>query len=72
MDCARAIVQAGIKKVIVHKQYVEDQAKKEGQEIWNNHINRTIVLFEEAFVELEYYDGEIIRNIHGWRNGELV
>ncbi len=72
MDCARAIVQAGIKKVVVHKQYVEDQAKKEGQGIWNDHSKRTIVLFEEAFVELEYYDGEIIRNIHGWRNGELV
>lgn len=69
MDCARAIVQAGIKKVIVHKSYVDDQ-KGQGQEVWKEHTKRTIVLFNEASVTLEFFDGDIIRNIVGMRNGE--
>lgn len=71
MDCARAIVQAGIKKVIVHKSYVDSQ-KTQGYELWNEHARRTITLFNEASVILEFFDGDIIRNIVGMRNGEPI
>jgi len=71
MDCARAIVQSGIKTVVVHKSHVDDQ-KGQGQEVWKEHTKRTIILFEESGVTLEFFDGEIIRNIVGMRNGEPI
>ena len=55
MDCARAIVQAGIKRVIVHKQWMD---RLQG-EIWIEHSKRTIQLFNEAGVVLEKYDGPV-------------
>ena len=48
MDCARAIVQAGIVKVITKR------VPKEFYERWQEHVDRSITLFAECGVEVEY------------------
>lgn len=55
MDCARAIVQSGIKKVIIHKKW-DDMF----EDIWLEHKKRTLMLFEEAEITLKVWDGELI------------
>jgi dCMP deaminase len=48
MDCARAIVQAGIVKVVTHK------PEAGFAERWEEHISRAMRLFDECGVEVEY------------------
>jgi len=66
-DCARGIIQAGINKVIVHKLWNESN-----NEMWIEHSKRTIQMFKECGVELEFYDGEIIEKITGRNNKKDV
>ena len=54
-DCARSIIQAGISKVIGHKQVFE----KYGSGPWDDSINIGNQMFKEAGVDTELYDGEI-------------
>lgn len=48
MDCARAIVQAGIVKVIT------GHPEPEFLERWSEHVSRSMRLFDECGVEVEY------------------
>jgi dCMP deaminase len=48
MDCARAIVQAGIVRVVTQRFEPEFRAR------WEEHISRAMRLFDECGVEVEY------------------
>lgn len=66
-DCARAVIQAGITKVIVHKPYEDMSAdvQKISQghgEKWQGHNERTMAMFKEAGVILEVYP----MNVGAW------
>ena len=50
MDCARAIVNSGIKKVYCKK---IDGTKNKDK--WEEHAKRAKVLFDECYVELKFY-----------------
>lgn len=67
MDCARAIVQAGITEVIYHvlKAY-------ERPIIWDEHHQRSLTLFEEAGVVVREYKGDLFKQVSVLRDGELV
>lgn len=54
-DCARSIIQAGISRVIGHKQVFEQY----GSGPWDESINIGNQMFKEAGVITELYDGEI-------------
>lgn len=66
MDCARGIVQAGIKEVIVDKTWNETN---KGDDL--EHSNRTIQMFEEVGVKLRYWEGKLL-NIEKFRRGEVL
>jgi len=66
-DCARAVIQAGIKKVIVDKSW--DSGNKD---IWLEQSKKSRVMFAEAGIELVEWDGEIVRHIEKFRRGELI
>lgn len=67
MNCAIAIVQAGIIEVIVDKWWDDNNSGK-----WLEEANRTKELFKEADVELNFYDGCVNNDrIHRYRNGEV-
>jgi dCMP deaminase len=54
-DCARAIIQAGVRKVVGHKQIFD----KAGVGPWTESISAGNDMFAEAGVETELYDGPI-------------
>lgn len=62
-DCARAIIQAGIKEVVIEKR--EDFGKE-----WDESCKVTLTMFEEAGVELREMNEEIIRTIVKFTRGK--
>ncbi len=66
MDCARGIVQSGIREVIYDKKW--DDANTE---MWREHAERTIEMFKEVGVKLRAWDRELI-NVCKFRGGEIV
>jgi len=62
-DCGRAIVQAGIKEVIV-------DAREEFGEEWNDSIRVTETMFVEAGVKLIKMKEDIIREIYKFTRGK--
>jgi len=64
MDCGRAVVQSGIKHVVVDKWWDKDNSAK-----WTESANRTLQMFKECEVAVKYYDGDFI-DIHRYRRGE--
>lgn len=54
MDCARAIIQCGIKALVTHK-----QAHDRTPERWKADVDEALGMLREAGVEIVYYDGEI-------------
>ena len=59
-DCARAVIQAGVVKVIVHKPYEDLSSmaarQKSDQSQWKGHNDKSQAMFREAGVELVIFD----------------
>lgn len=53
-SCARAIIQAGIKTLITHK-----QAHDRSPDYWKKEIEIAMTMFKEAGVKVEFFDGEV-------------
>lgn len=70
MNCAKLIVQSGIKKVIVHEQWEKVRRGNMDEFSWDEHSYRTNELFKEAGVELEIIDCDIIKNLYFVHRGE--
>lgn len=51
-DCARAIIQCGIKKLVTHK-----QAHERSPEFWQKEIDVAFAMLREANVEIVMFDG---------------
>ena len=58
IDCARAIIQAGMKEVYIHKQFNE-LCKEANREQWTGHEEVSHALFTEAGVMVYDVDGQI-------------
>jgi len=66
MDCARAIVQSGIRAVVV------DQGWEEGKvDPWAEHVMRSMRLFEEAGVMVDSVNVKL-EPIHKFKRGEIL
>jgi dCMP deaminase len=66
MDCARGIVQSGIKEVIVDKFWDDGN---QGDDL--EHSKRTLQMFEETGVKVRYWEGKLL-NIERFRRGEVM
>lgn len=64
-ECAKAIVQAGISTVYIHKQYPSLSHGK-----WAKSVSKAIEIFDESGVFLHQFDQEL--NIECLINGEKV
>jgi len=62
-DCARAIIQSGIKEVIIQKR------EKFGNE-WDESHKTTLQMFEEANIKLRITEEKIQREIYKFTRGE--
>ena len=56
MDCARAIVQCGIKEVIIDEEEILEKTEK-----WDEHFKRVTTLFKETGVILRYFKGKYVK-----------
>jgi dCMP deaminase len=54
-DCARGIIQSGIKEVYVHKQF-SDICDMHQRDQWKGHDNATFTMFEESKVKVVQID----------------
>jgi dCMP deaminase len=57
-DCARGIIQAGIREVVVHKQW-QDIEKQIRREKWDESGKRSSQMFAEADVNVRVFDGKL-------------
>jgi dCMP deaminase len=64
--CALMIVNSGIKKVIVDKEWDDNNYNQ-----WIEEAERTRVMFAEAGVELEFWEGEFL-SIYRYRDGKKL
>ena len=64
MDCARGVVQAGIKEVIVDKAWDD-----ENKDIWIENAKRSTAMFKEAGIKVRQWDGKLV-DIYKFRRGE--
>lgn len=56
-DCAQAIIQAGIRRVVGHKQVMDKTPAR-----WVESIQFADTMLDEAGVEREYYDGQLFED----------
>jgi len=63
-DCAFAIINAGIREVVLDAKWGNTDKDK-----WEEHANRSAVMFKEAGVEVRYWDGKLV-NIFKYQRGE--
>jgi deoxycytidylate deaminase len=52
-DCAQAIIQAGIKKLVTHKQALDRNG------YWQEDVDFTFTMLREAGVKIIIFDGKI-------------
>lgn len=64
-DCARAIIQSGISKVVVHKKWDLESTEK-----WVISCERSKIMFVESNVDLVEWDGDILK-IKTYHNCEV-
>ena len=69
VDCARAIIQSGIRKLVYHAEFAkENKSRPQWEESWKN----ADMLLRESGVEVVVYDGPIIGSITGFRSGKVM
>ena len=64
--CAGYLINAGIKEIIVDKNWDADNAEK-----WSDEAMRSSIMFEEARVKIRYWEGELL-DIYKFRRGEKI
>ena len=62
--CAKYLINAGIKEVIVDKAWDADNAEK-----WSDEARRSMEMFDESEVKVRYWEGELL-DICRFRRGE--
>jgi dCMP deaminase len=55
MDCARAVIQAGIKRVVVDKQWDDNNV-----DVWIEQAKRSLQMFAESGVDISYISFDLI------------
>jgi len=65
-DCARAVIQSGIKEVIVHKKW-----NLENSERWKESCNAGKVMLNESGISIRYYDKSVVDILKPYRNGKV-
>ena len=62
-ECAKSVIQGGIKKIVVHKQW------SMGHSRWKDSCLISERMFKEAKIPIVYLDAKL--NVVGYRNGKL-
>jgi dCMP deaminase len=71
-DCVRAIIQTGIKRIVVHKQGQEYHEENTNHDKWKESHKITLEMINSSNVFLEYYDDIILGDLCGFFSGNVV
>lgn len=55
VDCGRAVIQAGLSEIVLHKQW-SDIFNETKQDKWKGQDNTTLIMFEEAGLKVRWFD----------------
>jgi len=70
-DCARGLIQVGIKEVIVHRLGQEAFNISRDDSVWESDQPVVKYMFEKAGVTFRWFDGEIRRGLYGMWSGKF-
>jgi dCMP deaminase len=56
VDCARGVVNCGVKKVVLHKQWEDVSTQIITGRPWAEHYHRSKIMFDEAGITVRYLD----------------
>ena len=65
-DCARAIIQSGIKEVVVDQVW-----DSQNQDIWKEQAEKSLQMFKETGVKVRYWEGKLL-DIEKFRRGKVL
>jgi len=68
-DCARAVIQAGVSEVVVHKQWQEFETKFYWEK-WLDSSKRSSAMLKEAGIQVRVYDG--VLGLKGMLDGKVI
>jgi len=68
-DCTRAVIQSGIKEVVVHKQW-EEFEEFFTWEKWKDQAKRSVVMLDESNIKVRRLDK--ILNVTGYLDGKII
>lgn len=67
-DCARAIIQVGINKIVVHKYFEEGENRPQ----WSESLECSRQMLAEAGIAIETYEGDVELEIRGCKSGKDI
>jgi len=68
-DCTRAVIQSGVKKLVVHKQWQEfEDLFNWGK--WKDQAKRSVIMLKESHIEVVTFDK--ILNVIGYLDGKTI
>lgn len=71
-DCARALIQAGIREVIVDYRWDENPKRSGSRAAWLKSAEVSLAMFKETGVKLRVYRGPLINRIKGLFSGDVT
>jgi dCMP deaminase len=67
-DCARSVIQAGVREVVVHAQWQEVEKQGGGWEKWKESQEKSVMMLAEAGIEVRVFDMKL--NVVAYRDGK--
>jgi dCMP deaminase len=68
-DCTRAVIQAGISSVIIHKQWGDKNKTKDTDTTWRRGLDRSYKMFEEAGITVRVFN--LVLGVKGLSDGVI-
>jgi dCMP deaminase len=68
-DCTRAIIQSGIKEIVIHKQWMEYE-EKFNRSKWNESCNRSEIMLKESNIPIRVFDKFL--NVSAFLDGKCI
>lgn len=72
-DCARAILQEGVKEVVIHRQGQEAFEMSRNDSQWGDGHKAAMHMLQNSTQapNIRWYDGDIITDVHGFFSGKI-
>ncbi len=70
VDCARGVVNAGIKEIVLHKQWEDISTTLTNGRPWTEHYHRSMTMFNESGINVRFLDK--LLKVEGFLDGKVL